>query len=83
MDGTEEWRLEVSERSEMLREIREGLQRKLAENIPDAPPRRRAMLVCVNGKVVGDAVVIVSEKDPNWWRGMAVRRNGEIRVRRV
>jgi hypothetical protein len=30
--------------------------------------------------VVGDAVVVVSEEDPNWWRGMAVRRNGEIRV---
>jgi hypothetical protein len=36
------------------------------------------VLVCRDGKVVGDAVVIVSENDPNWWRGMAVRRNGEI-----
>jgi hypothetical protein len=40
-------------------------------------------LVCVEGRLVGDAVVIVSEEDPNWWRGMAVRRNGEIRVMAV
>ena len=43
--------------------------------------RARPVLVCVNGRIVGDAVVIVSEEDPNWWRGMAVRRNGEIRVK--
>ena len=42
--------------------------------------RPRPKLVCVDGLVVGDAVVVVSEEDPNWWRGMAVRRNGEIRV---
>jgi hypothetical protein len=42
----------------------------------------RPRLVCIDGRIVGDAVVIVSEKDPNWWRGMAVRRNGEIRVSR-
>ena len=70
----------MSERSRTMRELRERLQRKPAEGIPDAPPRPRPKLVCVNGKVVGDAVVIVSERDPNWWRGMAVRCNGEIRV---
>ena len=43
--------------------------------------RPRSRLVCVDGRVVGDAIVIVSEEDPNWWRGMAVRRNGEIRVK--
>jgi hypothetical protein len=42
--------------------------------------RPRPKLVCVDGRVVGDAVVVVSEEDPNWWRGMAVRHNGEIRV---
>jgi hypothetical protein len=41
------------------------------------------VLVCVDGRVVGDAVVVVSEQDPNWWRGMAVRKGGEIRVSRV
>jgi hypothetical protein len=70
----------MSERSQTLRGLRERLQRKLAEDIPDAPPRPRLKLVCVDGRVVGDAVVIVSERDPNWWRGMAVRRNGEIRL---
>ena len=42
----------------------------------------RPKLVCVNGRIVADAIVIVSPKDPNWWRGMAVRRDGEIIVRR-
>jgi hypothetical protein len=48
------------------------------------PPLRPkpARLVCVDGRVVADAMVIVSPKDVNWWRGMAVRRNGEIQVRR-
>ena len=53
---------------------------RTAELMALSEERPRPKLVCVNGKVVGDAVVIVSEKDPNWWRGMAVRRNGEIRV---
>jgi hypothetical protein len=44
--------------------------------------RPRPRLVCVDGEVVGDAIVVVSEEDPNRWRGMAVRRNGEIRVKR-
>ena len=43
--------------------------------------RPRPRLICVDGRVVGDAMVVVSEEDPNWWRGMAVRRNGEIRVK--
>jgi hypothetical protein len=48
------------------------------------PPLRPspARLVCVDGRVVADAVVIVSPSDVNWWRGMAVRRDGEIKVRR-
>ena len=70
----------MSERSQTMRALRERLQSKLTEGIPDAPPRPRPKLVCVNGKVVGDAVVIVSERDPNWWGGMAVRRNGEIQL---
>jgi hypothetical protein len=50
---------------------------------PKAVVKRRPrppVLVCVDGKIVGEATVIVSSADPNWWRGMAVRRNGEIRV---
>ena len=43
------------------------------------PPRPK--LICVNGRVIASAVVIVSPGDVNWWRAMAVRRNGEIQVR--
>jgi hypothetical protein len=53
----------------------------VAETLLSRCARPRPRLVCVDGRVVGDAVVVVSEEDPNWWRGMAVRRNGEIRVR--
>jgi hypothetical protein len=45
------------------------------------PPPRPMKLVCVDGRVIAGAQVIVSPSDPNWWRGMAVRRNGEILVR--
>jgi hypothetical protein len=41
-----------------------------------------AKLVCVDGVIIGDAVVIISEHDVNWWRGMAVRTKGVITVRR-
>ena len=71
----------MSERSKTLKELRERLQRKLAEGIPDAPPRPRPKLVCCNGQIVGDAVVVVSEDDPNWWRSMAVREGGKITIR--
>jgi hypothetical protein len=51
-----------------------------------APPRPRPKpkpkLVCVDGRVVADAVVIVSEFDWNWWRTDAWRTDGELRVRR-
>ena len=40
--------------------------------------RPKAVLVCVNGRIVGDCVVVVSEDDPNWWRSMAVREKGKI-----
>jgi hypothetical protein len=71
----------MSERSETLRGLRERLQRKLAEGIPDAPPRPRPKLVCRNGQIVGDCVVVVSEDDPNWWRSMAVRAGGKITIK--
>ena len=47
---------------------------------PGKCARPRPKLVCVDGRVVGDAVVVVSEQDPNWWRGMAVRERGEIKL---
>ena len=39
------------------------------------------VLVCRDGKVVGDCVVVVCEDDPNWWRSMAVREGGKITLR--
>ena len=38
--------------------------------------RPRAVLVCLGGRVVGEATVIVGPLDPNW------RAGGEIKVRR-
>jgi hypothetical protein len=73
----------MSERSQTLRELRERLQHKLTEGIPDALPPPRPKLVCVDGRVVGDAVVIVSPRDPNWYRNhLANGFDGEIRVKR-
>jgi hypothetical protein len=50
---------------------------------PTRPNRRvrTAKLVCVGGRIIGDADVVVSPSDPNWWRGMAVRKDGLIEVR--
>jgi hypothetical protein len=36
------------------------------------------VLATVDGEIVNDAVVVVSEDDPNWWRSMAVREKGKI-----
>lgn len=58
------------------RTAEEAIDAYLEKPRPNPP-----VLVCVNGRVIGSAVVIVSPKDPNWWRGMAVRRDGEIIVR--
>jgi hypothetical protein len=46
------------------------------------PKPKPAKLICVNGKIIADAVVVVSEEDVNWWRAMAVRTNGVITVER-
>ena len=54
--------------------------KRTADLVALSEDRPRPKLVCVGGRVVGDAVVIVSERDPNWWRGMAVRCNGEIQL---
>jgi hypothetical protein len=41
----------------------------------------KAVLVCVDGRIVGDAVVVVSEDDPNWWRSMSIREGGKITIK--
>jgi hypothetical protein len=54
-----------------------------AEFYEPAPPKPKPItLICVDGRIVADATVIVSPKDVNWWRRMAVRQNGEIQIRR-
>ena len=45
--------------------------------------RPRPKLVCIDGNVVADAAVIVSPRDPNWYRNhLANGFDGEIRVKR-
>ena len=39
------------------------------------------VLVCRDGEIVGDCVVVVSEDDPNWWRSMSVREGGRITLK--
>jgi hypothetical protein len=51
------------------------IERKLAK-----PKPKPAKLICVDGRIIADAVVVISEHDVNWWRGMAVRTNGVIKV---
>src|SRR5262245_22026980 len=53
------------------------IERKRAEAKP-----RPAKLICVDAKIIADAVVTISEHDCNWGRGMAVRTNGVITVRK-
>jgi hypothetical protein len=54
----------------------------VAVALEPAPPRPKPKLVCVNGRVVADCVVIVSEYDFNWWRTDAWSTDGELTVRR-
>jgi hypothetical protein len=53
---------------------------KRVKPLPKTKPK--AKLVCVGGRIVGEADVVVSPSDPNWWRGMAVRKDGLVEVRR-
>ena len=72
--------------AEEARQIEAAAARRRLREEPEAVrvkplSRGPATLVCVGGRIVGDAVVVVSDKDPNWWRGMAaVRQNGRIEV---
>jgi len=54
---------------------------RTADLVALSEKRPRPKLVCVDGRVVGDAVVIVSPRDPNWYRHyLADGFDGEIRV---
>jgi len=57
--------------------------KRTAELVALSEERPRLKLVCVDGRAVGDAVVIVSPRDPNWYRNhLANGFDGEIRVKR-
>ncbi len=61
---------------ERKREI-EGILDEYLDGSLKAKPK----LVCVEGRVVADAEVIVSSEDPNWYKGpKAVHTNGEVRL---
>jgi hypothetical protein len=60
----------------MQQSVTEEGRRFLAKLLSKLPEARRPKLVCVNGEVVAEAVVVVSPKDRNWWRS----QNGEVRV---
>jgi hypothetical protein len=44
-------------------------------------PRGRPVLVCRDGRIVDDAVVVVSPRDPNWYRRHFSGFDGKIHVR--
>jgi hypothetical protein len=72
---------------ELSREEKVELHRELEEIFLGRRLQRRrkprAVLVCCEGLVVGDADVIVSERDPNWYRVRAgIGFDGRIKVRR-
>jgi hypothetical protein len=43
-------------------------QVKIETTVAPRPKPRPMTLVCVDGVIVGDAIVIVSHNDPNWFR---------------
>ena len=42
-------------------------EQRAAVAVPKPKPRP-AKLICVNGLIIADAIVIVSHNDPNWFR---------------
>jgi hypothetical protein len=55
--------------------------RNFREVLVEHEQRTKPKLICVDGQVVGSAVVVVSPRDPNWWRRTWSREfDGEIRV---
>jgi hypothetical protein len=60
-----------------------SVRKRLVDLRAEMRAKRIARLVCVNGKTVGDADVVVSDKDPNWYKGpKAVLQDGLVQVRR-
>jgi hypothetical protein len=77
--GKEDWRAKLK-RGELphFEEVLAGTF--LGNYVEPHPPRMK--LVCVDGEIVGDATVIVSPKDPNWYRNppWPEGSDGEVRV---
>jgi len=65
-------------------EERAKFHRRLDEIFHGAPVRRRKpqlTLVCEDGEVVADVVVVVAPPDPNWYEWM--EWGGEIEVKKA
>jgi hypothetical protein len=58
--------------------LRQALQPRKRKREPPRPMK----LVWLDGRIVGDATVIVSPCDKNWWHNNCKATNGEIKVRR-
>ena len=59
----------------------EELKRRWKKKPKPEPKPRPMTLVCSGGQIMGSAIVIVSEKDPNWYKGpKAVLTDGVVTV---
>ncbi len=56
------------------RDVREVIRRRILRPKP-------VRLICIAGRIIADATVIVSPADPNWYRGMGRNTRGLIEVR--
>ena len=66
----------------MTPERRAAIWARLDALCGPGPKRPKLKLVCVGGRIVADARVIVSPDDPNWYKGpRAVLTNGVVTVR--
>jgi hypothetical protein len=66
----------------MKPELKARVEAEIGQIVKVPKSRARPKLVSDHGRVVADAVVIVSEWDFNWWRTDAWSRDGELVVRR-
>ena len=55
---------EIKARENLKANILDGLH----EDLLGLPRPKRMKLICVDGVIIADAIVIVSHNDPNWFR---------------
>ena len=53
---------------------------RLHPGVPKKKLLPKPKLVCVGGKIIASAIVVVSPKDPNWWKGKGSQTVGEVCV---